>query len=234
MRILLTAAAMVAASASASLAISVQVTGFDLASATAAKDAFINGKIVSQTEDFEGFNDGDAGASIATAIGTFSTDASQTIGGLGLRIDDGRDGRTNTTPGGSLYLDSFDAQVVTLDLNLSPLATGLGFFMSDVDDQGGDTFMEVFAGGTSLWNQALIPGTGARPSGEVMFVGIDFGGAMVDQLVFTVNDTVNPINQDGIGFDDFHVTAVPLPAAGWMLIAGVGALFGFGRRKAAA
>lgn len=232
MRILLAAALMVATSASASLAVSVQVTGFDLASATAAKNTFISGKIIAQGEDFEGFTDGDRGASINTAIGTFSTNASQTIDGLGLGIDDGRDGRTNTTPAGRLYLDSFDARVVTLDLNLSPLATGLGFFMSDLDDQGGNTFMEVFAGATSLWNQALIPGTDKRDSGEVIFVGIDFGGAMVDKLVFTVNDTVSPLNQDGIGFDDFHVTAVPLPAAGWMLLAGVASLMGMRRRKA--
>jgi hypothetical protein len=38
---------------------------------------------------------------------------------------------------------------------------------------------------------------------------------------------------DGFGLDNFTAAAVPLPAAAWMLLAGVGGLFAMRRRKTA-
>jgi hypothetical protein len=246
MRILLTAAVMVAASTSASLAVSVTTTlggvsvtrtGPTLGDAQAAEAAFLNNKVVVATETFEGFTDGSRSVTYNnTGVGTFTDNDPGTFDGQGLGILSAAtapgipfSGRFNLTPSGSLWLDSFDSQDVSLALNLPSNATGLGFYMTDLDDQGADTQMSVLgAAGSLLGSFDLTP---ANPGdGSYFYVAISFMGTDVTGLQFTHNDSA-----DGWGVDDFSAVApVPLPAAGWMLIAGLGALFGFGRRKAAA
>ena len=236
MRSIITAAFVFGLSAAASNALTVNVTG--------TQADFLAGKRMVASENFEtGFAVGRSKA-YKTAVGTFRADkgGKTTIGdqGLGIvagSIGSGRDGRFNTTPApGTLYLDSYDANRTRWFLDLPGSATGLGFFMTDLDDAGGNTEMTVFSdqgnkvhdlfdassGSTDLFN-----GNG---NGKDIYVAIDFHGATVTKLAFKPNN-----GSDGIGFDDISAVApVPLPAAGWMLIAGIGALFGFGRRKAAA
>lgn len=236
MRILLTAAAMVAASASASLALSVTTTGPNLVDAQNAESAFLNNKIILATETFEtGFTDGDRNPTYGTGVGTFTDNDPGNFDGQGLGILSAAtapgipfSGRFNLTPSGSLWLDSFDRRDVSLALKLPSNATGLGFYMTDLDDQGANTQMSVFGSGGLLGSFDLTPS--GQSSGSFFYVAINFMGADVTGLQFTHNDSA-----DGWGVDDFSAVApIPLPAAGWMLIAGLGALFGFGRRKAAA
>jgi hypothetical protein len=230
MRTIITAAALIGFSATAGNALSVNVIG--------TQADFLAGKTVIASENFEtGFSIGRSSA-YKTNVGEFEAGGT-TIGGQGLGISDGRDGRFNTTSGGILYLDSFDATHITWTLDLPSNATGLGFFMTDLDDSGGNTemtlFSDFYADGEETFD-LFNPSTGSTDlfsgngNGKDIYVAIEFHGATVTKLAFKPNNS-----SDGVGFDDISAVApVPLPAAAWMLIAGIGALFGLGRRKAAA
>jgi hypothetical protein len=64
----------------------------------------------------------------------------------------------------------------------------------------------------------------------------------LSSLIFSVGpghytltvDGTTGANQGSIAFYDLNITPVPLPAAGWMLIAGLGALAGLARKRRAA
>ena len=231
MRKSLIIAAVAALSAGGAHAVSVTPTGPDLFSAQGGEAAFLSGKTVVATEDFETSTDGDRSLSFGTAVGTFTDQIGTSIhGGTGLGILSSSttpfNGRSNTTPGGALWLDSFDSTDVILDLMLPSNATGIGFFMTDLDDQGADTQLELFdSADASLGTFDLTPG--AQSNGSVFYQAIDFMGADVSKLQFTLTDPA-----DGWGIDDISVTApIPLPAAGWMLLAGAGALAGVARRR---
>lgn len=63
---------------------------------------------------------------------------------------------------------------------------------------------------------------------EISLAGLTFGGASVTEFL-TSEGAANSAPITG----SFAVSAVPLPAAGWMLLAGLGGLAAYGRRKAA-
>jgi hypothetical protein len=235
MRTIITAAALIGFSATAGNALSVNQFG--------TQADFLNNKVVVASEDFEGSFDARA-KSYSTAVGTFEiADGVSTVAGnLGLGIvagsPIGRDGRLNTVPvGNGSYLDSFDATLVTWHLALPSDATGLGFWLTDLDDAGGNTTMTLFsdfyAGGQETFD-LFVPGTSTdliagNGNGKDIFVALTLGTADLTKIVIESNN-----NSDGWGIDGVSAVApVPLPAAAWMLIAGIGALFGLGRRKAA-
>jgi hypothetical protein len=232
-RTVLTATALVAGLASAASALTLTTSAEGIVAAKAAEAAFLAGKTVAASETFEGFTDGDrpAGFSFLTGVGTFTDNDPRTIhGGTGFGIlSSGTTpfvGRFNTTGGGALWLDSFDSRKVTLSLSLPSNTTGLGFFMTDLDDQGADTQLEVLDSlGGLIQSFDLV--TSGTADGRVFYYALAFGGADVAALRFTHSDT-----NDGWGIDDLTAVApIPLPAAGWMLIAGVGALAGVARRR---
>ena len=231
MRSIFIFAAIAALSAGGAHAVSVTSSGTDLAAAQAGEAAFLAGKTVVATEDFETFTDGDRATSYVTDFGTFTDNSPVTIhDGTGFGILSSTTtnfgGRSNTTPDGDLWLDSFDSTNVILDLILPASATGIGFFMTDLNDQGGDTEVELFdSADASLGSFDLAPGK--QSNGSVFYQAIDFMGADVSKLQFTQANT-----SDGWGIDDISVTApIPLPAAGWMLLAGAGVLAGVARRR---
>jgi hypothetical protein len=220
--------------------VQVFVTGNDLASAEAAEAAFHSGQIVTILEDFEDETDDTRASSFATGVGTFETasntkeskDGTRVNGGLGILSATSTpfNGRFDITTGSGQWLDTFDADITTLTLSGLPgNATGLGFFLTDLNDQGGRLDLDIFdSSDNQLFDGTNILG-GSRGNGTVQFIEIAFHDNDVAKLVFTANDSDNA---DGFGFDDFSTVApIPLPAAGWMLLAGAGALFGIGRKR---
>lgn len=232
MRSLAVACVVAISSASASHAISVSTAGPTLANALAAETLFLTNRIVVAQEDFEtGFTDGSRSLTYTSAVGTFTDNDPRVVqGGTGLGIlttgTTPFDGRFNTT-GAAQWLDSFDSRNVTLDLNLPSNATGIGFFMTDLDDQGADTQLSLLDSiGGVLGTFDLTPSS--QGSGAYWYVSVLFHGADVASLQWTLTD-----NNDGWGVDGFTAVApIPLPAAGFLLLGGLAALAGVGRRRA--
>lgn len=215
-------------------AVSIMVDTFSAASYATKVSAL--GAIVAQ-EDFESLAAGEQSGSLSTGVGAFVTlggvGGGQTVSGTpgntgtGLYLRDAPVfGRTNTTAGGSNFLDSNDT------LGMSWTVSGLGQFnsllfnLSDVGDSGGD--LSVSAGGSVL--DTILRG---RAGSLIDTVLISFD-SLVDEATITLRKSKL---DDGFGIDDVVVASdvapVPLPAAGWLLLAGVGALFASARRRVA-
>lgn len=245
--------AVASAANAATVSITAQSFGAGPASAGAARDAqaaFHSGAVRSTTEDFEGFTVSGSPASftapkIETAVGDFENiDPARASGAplspadqLHVRNGSGNtSNRFNTTLGGSNYLDSNDNNGILWKV---PGSASLGMFdqisflATDIDDVGAVQF-SLTAGGDVLDTVFNPP----APSASVKNVAGD-GELLLFTLLFSeqVSDlTVSMIGGTGDGFalDDVTVSAVPLPAAAWMLLAGVGALVGIGRARRAA
>lgn len=228
------AATIAVAAVPASAATLLQNGDGTLASAQAAEAAFLAslspGSVI--TEDFETqslVGPGDpAQTTMNTAVGTFE----QTMvgqRGAGLYILNSTTspfgGRFNTTAGGSQWLDSNDSKKVEWTLNFVKAVTAIGFYLTDVNDVTA-SMTATFTDGTDTTLSFGSPG-GAAANGEVSYITAQFADD-VTSIVFNV-DTEN----DGWGIDDISVSAVPLPAAAWMLLAGVAGLGFAGRRKKA-
>jgi hypothetical protein len=97
---------------------------------------------------------------------------------------------------------------------------GMAFFAEGI---GGDMFEGVVSGG------------GTPVAGTTSRYEITFGGDLTNvysRLIVSV-DADGLQTPDGFDIDAVAAQVVPLPAAAWMLIAGVGALAGLKRRKKA-
>lgn len=232
MRLLSFAFVAAAFTATTAHAVSVTPSGPTLALASDGEAAFLNNRIVVAQEDFEtGFTDGSRALSYTTAVGTFTDNDGRPLqGGTGLGILTAGStpffGRFNTTGAGQ-WLDSFDSRNVTLDLDLPSNAIGIGFYMTDLDDQGANTQLSVLDSlGGVLGTFDITPGP--QGDGNYWYISVLFHGADVQTLRWTLSDP-----NDGWGIDGLSAVApVPLPAAGWMLLAGVASLVGLRRRKA--
>lgn len=112
-----------------------------------------------------------------------------------------------------------------ITITFSSLVDGFGFRLADTSDGFVEPKIEAFRGSTKIFD-GLFSGsyTAATAFGLTDVLGFD-------KIVISTSDT------DGYGITDLTVgssvsaTAVPLPAAGWMLLAGLGGLAAFRRRK---
>jgi len=103
-------------------------------------------------------------------------------------------------------IDAFDAGDMQIGSILSPLGTTTGGSSLD-----GDVWEYVFAAG----NGSLFGGAVAADIARIDFT-------------FVGSKTLGT----GVGFDNFTVGIVPLPAAGWLLLGGLAALGGLSRAGA--
>lgn len=210
-----------AACTTSASAVTVQSTSID----GLTQAAFLNDRTELSSEGFEGFTPGQTGVFTLTGLGTLISEDSKA---LNVR-DTGLDGRFATE--GSQYLDTRDSESVRFILNDLPSgAIGIGFFLTDIDDAGGNTIVTAFNGSQNLGAFDLFAGgSDAGSNGNSNYVGILFGNTTVTSLLFEPNNAT-----DGFGFDEVSAIApVPLPAAGWMLLAALSGLVVW-RRKATA
>ena len=241
------------AAASAAGAVSVSLASFDafsradLAGAQGAAAAFLATRSLKHVETFENLpawnaSAGTAGAAnpAGTASGSFAAtgaagSGSSVVGsGNALQVrgdNDMRWGRFNTdavTPGGVLggkWLDSNDNTGMTWTISGIGRFNALGFFVTDVSDQGGR--FSIAAGGTVFSD--LAGSAGRLASGNMHFVSLLFD-EMVDEFTLTLgHDMAN----DGFGIDGAMVAVapVPLPPAAGLLLGGIALLGALGWRR---
>lgn len=202
-------------------------------------------------EDFEQLGavrgEGEVGASLDTAVGTFTTLGGEGSGGTvsGLPDNNGKQlalrdgnvfGRTNNAPLiGDWFLDSNDTFGMSWEVSLGGAAfNSLSFVLQDASDSG--AFMRISAGGADFETR-----TGNKlADGNAKLVVIDFGEALTEATVLLGNYTVSEGNEfernDGFSVDGMQVSAVPLPAPILMLgtaLAGFGVMRRRQKRKAA-
>ncbi len=206
-----------------------------------AYDAYVSSFARTTVEDFEGFagavGTGAEVSPVTTAVGTFTTigatgSGGSVIGGgdaLTVRTQGSNGfGRVNTTVGGSYYLDSNDTFGVDWDAMLGNGAAfnSLAFSLSDAADQGAR--LRISAGGDEL--ETLLN----LPNGNVQFVVVSFENAVTGASIelANMNAAGTMRTNDGFGIDDVVIAAVPVPAAGLLLLGGLGALRLRSRRKA--
>ena len=188
-----------------------------------AADSFSAATIETKVGDFTSIN----------PAGSGTTDLNPT-GQLHVRDGSGNDGgRFNTTLGGFNYLDSNDNSGIFWSIPgsaaLRPIDR-ISFLATDIDDVGAATF-NVSAGGDVLATKFSLASEllGKRPNGELLLFTLLF-----DSVVSNLTIAMNIDKGDGFSIDDVTVGQVPLPAAAWMLLAGLGGLAALGRRRSAA
>jgi len=183
------------------------------------------------TEDFEGF-----ALRTTTPLNlsfTGSTAAiTATLSGAGTDIDTAGAGRFATsgsqfveTPGGGDFEITFDSAIAAF-----------GFYGTDLGDVNNN--LAITLTDTANVETTFTLATAGKPSGGLIFWGFVDTVSEYTKIAF---DNV-PGGGDVFGFDDMTIgdvnqivnpPAVPLPAAGWMLLAALGGLGVAKRRKKA-
>ena len=253
----LAAAAALAFSAGIAQATTISVNMFNVGAYNSTLSGFTNTVV----ENFESYTEGNVGTGaytdgsggFTTSVGTFWTMGGTGSGGtvkdpvgtssgnfadndgMKLAIRDGNVyGRTSTTAAltgvksDDKFLDSNDTFGIKWLVNIGPMFNQLMFTLTDAADVGARITIE--AGGAV---HSFVNGG----NGGQRLVHVVFGGAVeTAKITFFNTDphTGKPRLNDGFSLDDIAVSAVPLPAPALMLIAGLGGLAAFRRRRAAA
>jgi len=222
-----------------------------IAAAKADQAIFLGSNVLKASEGFEGFTgspkaDSGGAAShattnpVVTGVGTFRSLAPNACGAScitpseHLQVRAGNTGSTaihgryNTTAGGMNYLDSNDNSGMEWEI---PAGTGIGsfnrisFLLTDLDDVGPVTFNITTRGDVSSATGTILNSKPAN--GTLSLVTMIF-----DQSVSDLYVGLNIDHGDGFGIDDVQVSAaVPLPAAGLLLIGGLAGLGAMKRRR---
>jgi hypothetical protein len=249
------AAALLAPAAVSAATVNISFTAFgatkssaDITGAIAARDAFIGSAPIIVQENFDGFTacDGTNGASCSfepldTAVGRF-TGIGPTISNGGSQVapkdkvvirsdSPNAFNRFDVTGTDGTWLDSNDMNGIAWEIpGDSGLAniTKIAFFLTDVDDVGNVRFNISADGHDNLFHMVTWP-AGKQPDGTLFLVKMLFSDA-VDNLAIKMKSGTN----DGFGVDGVMVAAVPLPAAGFLLVGALGGLAALRRRRKAA
>lgn len=216
-----------------------------IAQARADQATFLGGNILRASEGFEGFAASPAGDSggnashpttnpVVTSVGTFRSIGPNACGSScvnaseHLQVRSGNVwGRYNTTFGGSNYLDSNDNSGMEWKISADQ---GIGsfdrisFLLTDVDDVGKLNFNISTRGDVQSATGTIL---NSRPAnGTLSLVTMVFDHAVSDLFVGLHID-----KQDGFGIDDVQISAVPLPAAGLLLLGGLAGLGAVSRKR---
>lgn len=194
-------------------------------------------------ETFETFAEGNVADGFATAVGTFATVGGVGSGGTVTRADFDNDGamlairdgnvfgRSSTTSALSgnsqdgTFLDSNDGFGIAFTASLGgQLFNRIVLTVADAADTG--AILQVLVGDTAV-------SIAQEGDGNKRLVAIHLGEAVETASIFFNNLDKNGSTRrnDGFSLDDISVSAVPLPASALLLLAGIGGLGAYGRRK---
>lgn len=185
------------------------------------------------------FGEIEAGTSIGSSVGTFTTVGGQGSGStctalsvtdnvcdnVALQFDPDVNGQGNIVPdNGQWSVNAADTLGIKWDAKLDSgkKFTDLFFAIRDAADQGGTTFTVEVDGVTKSFQNL-------DNNNEQLFL-VDFGGAVSSATVTMTSSRVN----DSFTIDGAAISPVPLPAAGWLMVAGLGGLVAMRRRRKAA
>lgn len=215
----------------------------DLLLAEAAMAAFDTGRVRTNrhVETFDGHaawngttgtsNPQNTNVGSFTAGGTTGTGRSVINGGTAAEVRNDNEmfwGRYNTDSSnllGGNYLDSNDNRYIDWSISGLGRFNTVSFFVIDAADVGGK--FSIKAGGTRFAN--LAGADGKLANGNIQLVTISLSEAVTSLDLRLMHDRSN----DGFAVDGLTVglAPVPLPAAAWLLIGGVGVLGAAARRR---
>jgi hypothetical protein len=211
----------------------------DVLAGLAARDAFIGGPTVLATQGFGGLV---GTPNPSTNVGTFvggggsfpdgSTAINCGLGdGLSSCVRTGNVGDRYDVDGDEALLDSNDMERVVWSIpGGSALSqfNQIAFLVTDIDDVQFVRFTIEAAGSLVGLTTVANTVTGGLASGRLHLVTMAF-----DDFVSDLTITMTNGRNDGFGIDAIAIAAVPVPAAGLLLLGGLGGLAALKRRKKA-